>query len=72
MAYDRTLLVADNRRCEPKKFGGMLSEMRVVGWVGTNVLVRTWSKSKIPEVISLRWLWSSWVDLMDCALALYG
>ena len=20
--YDRTLLVADNRRCEPKKFGG--------------------------------------------------
>ena len=21
--YDRTLLVADNRRCEPKKFGGM-------------------------------------------------
>lgn len=23
MQYDRTLLVADNRRCEPKKFGGM-------------------------------------------------
>ena len=23
--YDRTLLVADNRRCEPKKFGGALS-----------------------------------------------
>src|ERR1700712_2168159 len=23
--YDRTLLVADNRRCEPKKFGGQLS-----------------------------------------------
>lgn len=22
MQYDRTLLVADNRRCEPKKFGG--------------------------------------------------
>ncbi|KAI9723123.1 MAG: 40S ribosomal protein S16 [Chrysothrix sp. TS-e1954] len=22
MTYDRTLLVADNRRCEPKKFGG--------------------------------------------------
>ena len=22
--YDRTLLVADNRRCEPKKFGGMI------------------------------------------------
>lgn len=21
-AFDRTLLVADNRRCEPKKFGG--------------------------------------------------
>lgn len=23
VTYDRTLLVADNRRCEPKKFGGM-------------------------------------------------
>lgn len=22
VAFDRTLLVADNRRCEPKKFGG--------------------------------------------------
>ncbi|CRK31131.1 hypothetical protein BN1723_019294, partial [Verticillium longisporum] len=22
VAHDRTLLVADNRRCEPKKFGG--------------------------------------------------
>ena len=22
VAYDRTLLVADTRRCEPKKFGG--------------------------------------------------
>merc|ERR1711871_1075754 len=22
LAYDRTLLVADSRRCEPKKFGG--------------------------------------------------
>jgi small subunit ribosomal protein S16e len=22
VTYDRTLLVADNRRCEPKKFGG--------------------------------------------------
>ncbi len=22
VSYDRTLLVADNRRCEPKKFGG--------------------------------------------------
>ncbi|KAK9816012.1 hypothetical protein WJX74_007701 [Apatococcus lobatus] len=22
LAYDRTLLVADPRRCEPKKFGG--------------------------------------------------
>jgi len=22
IAYDRTLLVADPRRCEPKKFGG--------------------------------------------------
>ena len=26
--YDRTLLVADNRRCEPKKFGGQGARSR--------------------------------------------
>ncbi len=69
MAYDRTLLVADNRRCEPKKFGGMLSEMRVIGWVGANVLVRTWSTSKIPEIVPLRWLRSLLLLVMDRASA---
>lgn len=28
MAYDRTLLVADPRRCEPKKFGGKSARAR--------------------------------------------
>ena len=28
MAYDRTLLVADPRRCEPKKFGGRSARAR--------------------------------------------
>jgi small subunit ribosomal protein S16e len=28
VAYDRTLLVADPRRCEPKKFGGRAARAR--------------------------------------------
>ena len=28
MAYDRTLLIADPRRCEPKKFGGPSARSR--------------------------------------------
>ena len=28
LAFDRTLLVADPRRCEPKKFGGIGSRAR--------------------------------------------
>ena len=28
LAYDRTLLVADPRRCEPKKFGGPSARAR--------------------------------------------
>ena len=28
MAYDRSLLVADPRRCEPKKFGGPSARAR--------------------------------------------
>ena len=28
LAYDRTLLVADPRRCEPKKFGGRAARAR--------------------------------------------
>ena len=28
LAYDRTLLVADPRRCEPKKFGGPSARSR--------------------------------------------
>jgi len=29
--YDRTLLVADNRRCEPKKFGGQCAVPESIG-----------------------------------------
>ena len=28
MAYDRSLIVADPRRCEPKKFGGRSARSR--------------------------------------------
>ena len=53
--YDRTLLVADNRRCEPKKFGGMFDG---IGWLGercTNFLDRTWCACEIPEIVPLGW-----------------
>lgn len=57
--YDRTLLVADNRRCEPKKFGGMYYIWGLVegrDWKRANVGNRSWSKSEIPEVVSLELL----------------
>ena len=60
MQYDRTLLVADNRRCEPKKFGGMYNIWGLVegrGWKRANVGNRTGSESEIPEVVSLRLSW---------------
>ena len=58
--YDRTLLVADNRRCEPKKFGGMYYIWGLVegrGWKRANVGNRSWSESEIPKVVSLGLLW---------------
>ena len=72
--YDRTLLVADNRRCEPKKFGGMYYIWGLVerkGWTRANVGNRSGSESKIPKVVSLGLLWK-WggVDAVDiCFLA---
>ena len=65
--YDRTLLVADNRRCEPKKFGGMYYIGGLVEGRGrkrANVWNRTGSQSEIPEVVSLglswEWGWGGW------------
>lgn len=73
VAYDRTLLVADNRRCEPKKFGGMFFEMGMgfLRWVEANVLDRSWGKGEISKVVPLRWLWKwEWgVDVVVCVLA---
>ena len=72
--YDRTLLVADNRRCEPKKFGGMYymwDLVKVRGLERANVGNRTGSESEIPEVVSLGLLWE-WggVDAVEiCFLA---
>jgi hypothetical protein len=51
--YDRTLLVADNRRCEPKKFGGGLSCL-TTGNVFSNYEFRSRSKSQIPKVVPLK------------------
>lgn len=56
--YDRTLLVADNRRCEPKKFGGMFGNYGLFGgnvWTRANVLHRTWCACEIPEILPLVW-----------------
>ena len=60
--YDRTLLVADNRRCEPKKFGGMYYIRGLVegkGWERANIGNRSGSESEIPKVVSLG-LWWEW------------
>ncbi len=68
MQYDRTLLVADNRRCEPKKFGGMWIRVVMVLvavavhlgldrseiWL-TNLCFRSGCESEIPKVVSLGW-----------------
>lgn len=52
-AFDRTLLVADNRRCEPKKFGGWFKSY--VGWRrDANDVDRTRSQSQIPKVLPLK------------------
>ena len=51
--YDRTLLVADNRRCEPKKFGGRCYQFRRA-WHVSNFDNRSRSKSQIPKIVPLR------------------
>jgi len=51
--YDRTLLVADNRRCEPKKFGGGFCTFLVI-WDISNDYNRSRCQSQIPKVIPLR------------------
>jgi ribosomal protein S9 len=52
VAYDRTLLVADNRRCEPKKFGQYYSGSLALGFL---LMRHRWSRcqSEIPEVLPL-------------------
>jgi ribosomal protein S9 len=67
--YDRTLLVADNRRCEPKKFGGRLRRIFVLnrGDADEN-LYRSRSQSQIPKVLPLKHGirvelgWGEWVS----------
>lgn len=50
VAYDRTLLVADPRRCEPKKFGGKGARSR-------------FQKSCVPYPRAPSWSgWVSWSD----------
>jgi small subunit ribosomal protein S16e len=51
--YDRTLLVADNRRCEPKKFGGRFCWVEEVQ-NDANLCSRSRCKSQIPKVIPLK------------------
>ena len=74
VAYDRTLLVADNRRCEPKKFGGPGARARYqVRESGTHVTLQelTWSTEILPlrvfcfwryerKRISMRWALHRW------------
>lgn len=69
--YDRTLLVADNRRCEPKKFGGAFAAFQDMrAWRSANLWFdRSRSQSQIPKVLPLRMVvlgvWSGeWVLLL--------
>jgi len=71
VAYDRTLLVADNRRCEPKKFGGGL-EIFEGGRNFANEFDRSRSKSQIPKVLPLK-LWKGGNGVMvSAAFAMDG
>jgi hypothetical protein len=62
VTYDRTLLVADNRRCEPKKFGGRCCQFWIA-WMDFNMCDRSRSQSQIPKVLPLNkgcsevWVW---------------
>ena len=61
--YDRTLLVADNRRCEPKS-----KLFRNVGGAWLMVLFRvwwTWCAGEVPKVISLE-------EVEGLGVALFG
>lgn len=51
--YDRTLLVADNRRCEPKKFGGRCCRVQA-GCCVANERDRSRCQSQIPKIVPLR------------------
>ena len=66
MAYDRSLIVADPRRCEPKKFGGLLRNSAIEqlqsaletlaallgrAWLNTG---RTLCTCSFPEVVPMR------------------
>ena len=52
MQYDRTLLVADNRRTEPKKFGYAYFGLDCGAFLTSEQWARC--KSQIPKVVPLR------------------
>jgi hypothetical protein len=56
VAYDRTLLVADPRRCEPKKFGGpgILPLTKVLVLVTRNLIVKHFNKTSSFHVFFLK------------------
>ena len=49
--YDRTLLVADNRRCEPKKFGGMPSTDDLCLMI---VMMLTWIEQVLVQELATK------------------
>ena len=50
MAYDRSLIVADPRRCEPKKFGGWKAKIQF----------------KVYEIVRHYTFHFEFADLIDC------
>jgi small subunit ribosomal protein S16e len=56
ISYDRTLLISDPRRCEPKKFGGPGTLARFSLELVVEQVCRC--SCQIPEVV--RWTFSCW------------
>jgi ribosomal protein S9 len=64
--YDRTLLVADNRRCEPKKFGYVEWVLKgYLRWFADRFLQWSRCEGKVSKILPLRGIgmggpWGNW------------
>lgn len=54
IAYDRSLLVADNRRCEPKKFGGPGARARFQSMYPWELLDGVWKTDEWVQNLTVK------------------